>query len=139
MRIARVRADDPRLAALDLSLFGEGYEPHWRGQWWLALGPAGQAVGYAGATYWSPDRYVYLARCGVLPSARGQGLQRRFIRVREAWARAQGAEGCYTYTSPTNLHSANNLIRAGYELWRPARPWGMAGALYWQRALEARR
>lgn len=103
-------------------------------QIWLAE-EAGTPVGFAGAVMWGPDQCAYLTRAGVTPSARGHGLQRRLIRARVRWAREQGARGVYTYTSREGIYSANNLIREGFTLWTPARPWGLAGALYWWREL----
>ena len=88
--------------------------------WWLAYGEEGP-VGYAGLLHY-PDigrPGSFLLRCGVLPEARGQGLQRRFIQVREAQAKRDGYDRCFTYTAPDNLHSANNLIACGYRLYTP--------------------
>ena len=114
--------------------------------WWVVFDEDGAPVAYAGAMLWEPDDAVYLHRAGVLPRARGLGLQRRMIRVRERWGRANNARAAYTYTAATNTVSANNLIRCGYRLWTPSH-WGgsrnptRADAdgiawLYWLRTLE---
>lgn len=101
--------------------------------WWVAYDEHDTPIAYAGAMMWGPDAAVYFHRVGVLPSARGRGLQRRLIHVRERWGRTQGASTAYTYTAATNVVSANNLIRCGYKLWIPAQ-WG--GVRYPTRADE---
>jgi hypothetical protein len=67
-----------------------------------------------------------LSRCGVLPLARGLGLQRLLIRRRIAWARRQtGRRAVLKH----NHHSSNNLIRCGFRLYDGK--WIAADALYW--------
>jgi GNAT superfamily N-acetyltransferase len=114
--------------------------------WWAAFDARGKPVAYGGAMLWWPDSAVYLHRAGVLPEARGHGLQRRLIRVREAWGRSQGAAIAYTYTSAGNIASSNNLIRCGYTMWAPAYWGGFTNPtrvghdgiawLYWQRSIK---
>src|SRR5262245_33617200 len=94
-------------------------DPFIKGDWWLAyhyeLNVAG--VGYSGG--WSPvgfaglqgrsdmpEGFGYLKRCGVLPAHQRQGLQGRFIRVREALARRFGWLHLVTDTTD-NVQSAN--------------------------------
>jgi GNAT superfamily N-acetyltransferase len=112
--------------------------------WWVAFDESGAPVAYAGAMMWEPDQAMYMHRAAVMLSARGNGLQRRLVRARERWGRANGAALSYTYTSASNLASANNLIRCGYTLWAPSQWCGQRdparGAnghswLYWQRRL----
>jgi GNAT superfamily N-acetyltransferase len=103
--------------------------------WWVALGPSGAPCGFAAARLCDDDTSVFLERAGVCPQARGQGLQRRLIRARERWAKAQGAAWSVTYTSPTNPASANSLIGAGYRLYRPSFYWGCKDSLYFRRQL----
>jgi len=60
------------------------------GYWWIAT-KDGVDCGFAGLVYssrWSDCGY--LVRCGVLPSHRGFGLQKKFIRVRIRQAKALG-------------------------------------------------
>lgn len=78
---------------------------------------------------------AYFDRAGVAPYARGRGLQRLLIRARERWCRARGVAVAITYTVPTNTPSANNLIRCGWRLYRPAHAWGGLESLYWRRVL----
>jgi GNAT superfamily N-acetyltransferase len=107
------------------------------GHWWLAYcsprhrgdGP----VAFAGLQRHEDDT-GYLKRCGVLSCARGNGLQRKLITVRERYARRLG----YTHlvSDTTNaIASSNNLIKAGYRLFIPKDPWGPNGALYWRKEL----
>lgn len=111
--------------------------------WWVFEDEHGESA-YAGAKLWEPDNAVYLIRAGVLPRARGQGLQRRLVRIREAWGRRNGCSLAYTYTAHHNVASMNSLIRCGYQLWSPSTWAGSdtpmrvsdgAGWLYWYRNL----
>lgn len=110
------------------------HEDYSEGHWWVAT-EGGKAVGFAGVR---PSRSwpqaAYLSRAGVLPSHRGQGLQRRLIRVRVALAKRQGFTHCIT-TTFENPASANNLIREGFLTYLPATPWGAEGTIYWIKRL----
>jgi hypothetical protein len=35
-----------------------------------------------------------------------------------------------------NIFSANNFIRAGYQLFQPQSPWAWPNTLYWRKAIE---
>jgi GNAT superfamily N-acetyltransferase len=78
---------------------------------------------------------AYLARAGVLAAWRGQGLQRRMIRVREAWARKRGYRWMISDTTD-NVPSSNNLMRCGYKLIEPSAPWANEISLYWTKRLR---
>ncbi len=85
--------------------------------WWLAeaeLLGHWEPVGYAAAELTNNDTYAFLNRAGVMPVARGQGLQKRLIKVREKWARAHGATHAWTYVYYSNLASMRSLISCGY-------------------------
>jgi GNAT superfamily N-acetyltransferase len=108
------------------------------GYWWLAyaLDGARDIAGFCGLT-WSTlaPETGYLKRAGVLAEHRGAGLQRRFVKVREAKARRLGMRWVVTDTTD-NIPSANNLIKCGYLLFKPEVPWGPSGAtLYWRKTL----
>lgn len=105
--------------------------------WWLATAPGGDSAGFCGVKADTEGRWVYLIRAGVCEAYRGQGLQRRMIRVRLNWARrCTRAGAAITDTIPENTASSNNLIKAGFLLYTPAYPWaGDEGVLYWHRAL----
>ncbi len=85
--------------------------------WWLAEYDAEgvwTACGYAGAELTNEGQYCFLSRAGVLRMARGRGLQKRLIYVREAWARKHGATHAWTYVFWSNLASMRNLVSWGY-------------------------
>lgn len=146
--IERVHLDAVTIAELDdleHQCFPED-GPHPKGghrqAWWVAREKSsGVVVGYAGsvhvtlgAAYFSPgrDRCLFLARAGVLPRARGHGLQRRLIRARLSHARRLKCRGAYTYTTIENVASANNLIECGFRLWVPDVEM-VRGKVYWWR------
>jgi len=58
-------------------------------------------------------------RAGVLPSWRGQGLQRQMVRLREAEMRARGLRRAVTYTDADGAASMRNLIAEGYRPYVP--------------------
>jgi GNAT superfamily N-acetyltransferase len=105
------------------------------GHWWLAY-DGFDPVAFAQLTtskQW--DGCGYLARSGVRSDHRGRGLQLRLIRAREARARELGWQWIVTDTN-NNIASANTLIRAGYRLYQPRRPWSFSTALYWRKELQ---
>jgi GNAT superfamily N-acetyltransferase len=102
---------------------------------WLAHAPPNSLgdtlAGYAAMVEHGPAA-GFLARCGVLPAYRGQGLQRRLIRARVAHARRIGLKTVYTYTIIRNPASSNNLIKSGFALYRPEWRWAGVDCLYWR-------
>lgn len=94
------------------------------GSWWIAYDDKKSPVAFAGL--WPSVRTPgagYLCRAGVLPSARGVGLQRRLIRVREREARLKKWVMTLSDVDPTNHRSMNNLFECGYRAFRPEHPW----------------
>ena len=121
--IRRVRtASDHAHVVRMLPLYLDTDEDPRLGTWWLAHGSDGPDA-FAGARIWesATETALILTAAGVHPRARGRGLQRELIRTRLAFARAEGLEHVWTYTHRANTPSANNLIRCGFELWRPTR------------------
>jgi GNAT superfamily N-acetyltransferase len=105
------------------------------GYWWIAHNPYGIEVGFAGlvsSIRWSDCGY--LCRAGVIPAARGQGLQKKLIKVRIRQAKALGWNWLVTDTY-NNPASSNSLISCGFKLFEPTNPWGAKGTLYWRRKL----
>lgn len=102
--------------------------------WWVAK-LAGEPVGYAGLLSQDGGARAFLCRAGVLPQARGGGLQKRLLRAREAHARKVGIPRLYTYTSVFNHASTNSLLSAGY---RPyyASVEGDNAFVYYQKTLD---
>jgi GNAT superfamily N-acetyltransferase len=108
-----------------------------RGHWWLAYAVDGrrELAGFCGLTPTYADESLgYLKRAAVRKEHRGQSLQRRFVRVREAKARRLGMRGIITDTSD-NPSSANNLIKCGYRMFTPEHPWGFRHTCYWEKNL----
>lgn len=108
-----------------------------RGVWWLAFAAdeRRELAGFCGLTQTYADPTIgHLKRAGVRLGHRGQGLQRRFVRVREARARRLGLRALVTDTSD-NPSSANNLIACGYRIFRPPEPWGFNHTIYWHKEL----
>lgn len=108
-----------------------------RGHWWLAfaIDERRDVAGFCGLTPTYADPTLgYLKRAAVRKEHRGAGLQRRFVRVREAKARRLGFRAIITDTSD-NPSSANNLIRCGYRIFAPENPWGFRHTIYWTKEL----
>ena len=106
-----------------------------RGEWWLAFNENGKAVAFACL---SPSyRFSnggYLSRAGVCPSARGQGLQRRLIKVRIARAKKLKYAWLFSDTRG-NPYSGNNLFACGFKMFEPKAPWGYTNQVYWRMKL----
>lgn len=108
-----------------------------RGYWWLAFDVDGRRdiAGFCGLTPTYADESLgYLKRAAVRRHHRGAGLQRRFVRVREARARKLGMRAIITDTSD-NPASANNIIKCGYRMFTPENPWGFRHTCYWEKNL----
>src|SRR5258708_4520544 len=142
-RIKEVDTSDEDIADTIRELHGEIFgstapqvHPE-RGSWWLAFAAneSRELAGFCGLTETYADPTLgYLKRAGVLRPHRGQGLQRRFVRVREAKARRVGMRGLVTDTS-SNPSSANNLIACGYRIYEPDYPWAFNHTIYWSKDL----
>jgi GNAT superfamily N-acetyltransferase len=104
--------------------------------WWL-LELGGQPVGFAGLDDISEGKFRggMLVKAGLLPIARGNGLQKRLIQIRDRAARKQGLTVNITYVAEWNYASANNLIECGYKLYTPQWKYGLADALYFRKYL----
>jgi GNAT superfamily N-acetyltransferase len=109
-------------------------KPQDEGYWWITrLGDEPVAFcGMLASKQWAATGYLH--RVGVLPAHRGKGLQQRLIAVREAHARKLGWTHTITDTTE-NTPSSNSLIRRGYVLYEPAKPWGFTHTLYWKKRL----
>ena len=100
------------------------------GFWWVAF-DADLPVGFASVRRSTSFTHTgYLSRAGVIYSHRGQGLQSRLIRVRQAKAASLGWTHLITDTL-NNPASANSLIRCGFKSYLPYKPWAADGAAYW--------
>lgn len=81
-----------------------------------------EPIGFATADLIDGDT-VFLSRAGVVPGSQGNGLQKKLIRVREKWAKKQGASFLITYTTLQNYPTLINLLRTGYKFYSPEYPW----------------
>ena len=100
---------------------------------WFIARDSSFPVGFAGCRV--VKDYMYLCLCGVLPSHRGLGLQKRFLKIREKHARLLDLTQSITYTLLTNHVSSNNLITAGYSLYQPEFKYRGDYVLYWYKEL----
>lgn len=98
--------------------------------WIVVHIPTGHIVGYACLRLVENESLVYLSRAGVTHKHRGNGLQRRLIRVRVAYGRRLG-RGAITYTVHANPKSVNNLIACGFRYYEPQNAWAGRDMLYW--------
>jgi Phage terminase large subunit len=64
-----------------------------------------------------------------------KGLQLRLMRAMQARVRHNGWS-CIVSDTTDNVASANNFIRAGYRLYRPAVPWAWPNTLYWRKPIK---
>ena len=105
------------------------------GHWWLAYHQA-MAVAFAGIIQSThANNAGYFCRVGVLNRHRGHALQLRLMRALESRARHNG--WCSIVSDTTgNLASANNFIRAGYQLFEPQFPWAWPNTLYWRKTID---
>lgn len=123
--------------SLNHSLFVRVFTPpEWPGDhhtFWVAW-RGEQPVGFCSAVFLPIEGAVFLSSAGVLPVARGKGLQRRMIATRCRWARQHGARWVVTYAVAGNWPSLTNLLRAGFRVYEPASWWAGRSAVYLQRA-----
>jgi len=87
-------------------------------------------AGYCANRYYTNPFVCFMSGCGILPDYRGNGLQKRAIRVREQAAKKLGYNRIVTYTLKDNIWSANNFIRSGYKLYIPKYFYGSPNSLY---------
>lgn len=71
---------------------------------------------------------LFFSRAGLLYGHRGYGLHQRMIKNRIKWAKENGYKKIITYTIFSNVKSARNLIKLGFELYEPE--WAYAGKEY---------
>lgn len=80
-----------------------------RYHWWRIDGMA-----YAGLRVDKKTNIAHFTRAGVMPEARGQGLQKVLIKARLAWCKRQGIKVVKTYTSHDNTASIASLKACGF-------------------------
>lgn len=105
------------------------------GIWWMAW-HGSDAVAFSGiveSIVYPGNGYIALQ--GVVPKHRGRGLQLRMIKAAERYGRQHGWAELITETIHDNAQSGNTMIRAGFKMFVPARPWNTAPVCYWRKAL----
>ena len=141
--IRKVKTDREReeIYALDLLCFGiedgsmSSVDDMVDSVWWIVRDENMEPCGYCGMIVY--DNFAIHKRCGVLPRARRNGLQKRMLKTRENYARKHGCFSVGTYVQVQNHISANNLIKTGYRVYNPEWRWGGDDYLYVQKELKA--
>jgi GNAT superfamily N-acetyltransferase len=110
--------------------------PNYNEGWWWIIYDGKNPVAFCGMIPTTEDGRLagYFIRAGVVEKARGKGLQTKLIKVRESKAKKQGIKLIITDTT-ANPYSSNNLIKAGFLMFNPKKPWGYDSTLYWKKEL----
>lgn len=131
MRTRRIDIDRNRdtLIALHTLTFPGDEQPTWKadGLAWLTHDGADPVA----FLYADPqaDGSWYFSRVGVMPAARGQGLQRKLMRLMQRELRDKVLVST-TYRNPA---SANNFVREQWMTYLPETPWGSPDTIYWRK------
>jgi GNAT superfamily N-acetyltransferase len=135
VRKARTESDLSECHWMQMTVFTGGeHRDTAKDHWWVAR-VDGEVAGFACLRIYD-GAVGYLALAGVLEKFRGRGIQKKLIRARERYAKAQGCTSMITYTAWKNWSSANSLIREEYTLYTPAsRLWGLPYSLYFRKTL----
>lgn len=86
--------------------------------WWYVYDENKNVVAYAVAC--KMNKCYFLARAGVVPEKRGQGIQETLIIKRIEMANKLKIQKVITYTSIENKFSIKNLIKCKFEEWKDA-------------------
>jgi len=109
------------------------------GYWWIAFDD-GVPCAFANmnpSVRWEQTGHLSIA--GVMPEWRGQGLQKRLIMKRVAYARKLGWHTVITDTINSNAPSMRSLIACGFRPYNPKVEWAdKDSSVYWKRATERR-
>jgi len=118
------------VASLDKEIFPDDTRVVTEGAvWWVAY-KDGRPVAFAGIS--RNKNYWFLRRAGVLEEHRGNGLQKRLIKIRLNYAKKKEKSiPIYTYTVLGNPASSNSLISTGFRLYEPSHPY-VGKSLYWR-------
>jgi hypothetical protein len=116
----RITQDIASILFLNDTIFpGEDLDVSSNTYHWIARdGDCGSRVGFCSCTDLGQG-ILFLSRSGLLREYRGNNTQRRFIRVRESFARKNNFKVIITYTHRHNFSSMNNLIKHGYQHYMP--------------------
>ena len=143
-RVIYHTTDYETVAALDQLIFPDSYRerPEDGNEFWLAHDTVDEDfVGFAslralreGSEDPRWEETVFLSRVGVLRSARGHRLQRRFIRARLRWARKHEYKRAITYAAWGNVASIRALVQERFIPFMPAVLWA-GDVMYLERDL----
>jgi len=106
------------------------------GHWWLVRTWDRTIVGFAGLVEMFPfEATGYLKRAYVTPEHRGNGLQVKLMKLREAKARELGWRALVSECAGDNSVSAGNFIKCGFTVVDPEQKWGAPGSIYFVKRL----
>lgn len=87
--------------------------------YWIARDrDSGEPVGFCGVSNYG-SKILFFSRGGILPEYRGRNLFKRFIQVRESFAKRKGFKRIITYTLKDNYPVMSSLIKRGFEIYQP--------------------
>jgi GNAT superfamily N-acetyltransferase len=107
---------------------GAGNEFKQNRDWWVIKGDNDVINAYCGCLY--SEGVCIFNRAWVRKQYRGLGIQKKLIKIRLKAARGFKV---ITYTTPCNIPSANNLIKAGFILYNPEYKYAGSGMLYFRK------
>lgn len=100
-------------------------------EWWVILDERNKIAAYCGSIY--SEGICILIRAWVKKQYRGNGLQKRLIKIRLKGALLNDCHVVITYTTKDNYPSSNNLISQGFKLYFPQYAYGGNEMLYWNK------
>lgn len=143
IRVRRVDTSDPVVRAGVDSMIAECFTVYdWSdlklprctaayGEWWVAF-KGKVPVGFVGVVDSTKvPNALYLFIVGVIPSARGDGIQKRLTKKVLRYARERGRRYVVSDTVNTNVASMRSFVRSGFIPFRPDDKWGSPHAVYW--------
>ena len=101
---------------------------------WWCIEFGNIVIAYCGVTYLQNEDAVFFTRAWVHKTYRGRGIQKRMIRLR--LKAAIGFEKAVTYTTNTNVASANSLIKLGFKLYLPMYYYAGSDKIYFYKELK---
>lgn len=127
------RSTYAQLQELDKKIFvGCDNEFKTNRDWWVITDKRGAIISYCGCIY--KDGVCIFNRAWVEKKYRGKGIQRKMIAARIRAAKPI-CKSVVTYTTHTNVHSANNLFRCGFLLFHPVYAYVGKDVLYFIKKL----
>jgi len=133
------------IQSLSTLLFGSDTSPEtpdMGNEYWVLWDDEGEPAGFCTVrpllrTSFEPnwESTVILNQAGILPHARGRGLQRRMVRQRLQWARANEFTRAVSYVDLDRIASQRNLVRSGFLPYRPEYLWAGDDVVYFERLI----